>query len=249
MSKSIDIMIKSYRNDFWLLQLALKSISKNVTGYNTIVLLIPEKDKHDFDTRILPERTLIHYIDEKSPGWLWQQVCKLQAYKYCYSDYIMFSDSDCFFTYPINLQDFIKDDKPEILYTDWAKVGDGIIWREPTEAFMKEPVPYEMMRRNCLIYHRSTLVNISEYAPDLENIVMSSHRFSEFNAMSAYAYKYEKDKYNFINTDDWTYTEPKSVQVWSHSSKKEGVSETHLREWIRICETILKIHGVEMPNK
>lgn len=246
--KSIDILIKSHKPDFWLLQLALKSISKNVTGYNTLVLLIPEKDKHDFDTRILPERTLIHYIDDKSPGWLYQQVCKLEAYKYCNADYILFSDSDCFFTYPINIQDFIKDDKPEILYTDWKDVGDAICWKVPTEAFMKESVPYEMMRRNCLIYHRSTLVNISEYAPDLEKIVMGSHRFSEFNAMSAYAYKYERDKYNFIDTGNWKYTEPKAVQVWSHASKNEGVSESHLREYIRVLETIIKSLGVNIPE-
>jgi hypothetical protein len=245
---SIDILIKSYKKDFWLLQLALKSISKNVTGYNNLVLLIPEKDKHDFDTRILPERTLIYYIEDKSPGWLYQQVCKLQAYKYCYADYIMFSDSDCFFTYPINLQYFIKDGRPEILYTDWGKVGDAICWKEPTEAFMKEPVPYEMMRRNCLIYHRSTLINISEYEPDMEKVVMNSKRFSEFNAMSAYAYKYEREKYNFINTDDWKYTEPKSVQVWSHCSKKEGVSEVHLREYIRTLETIIKSLGINLPE-
>jgi hypothetical protein len=246
--KSIDIIIKSFKNDFWLLQLALKSISKNVTGYNNLVLLIPEKDKHEFDTRGMPERTLIHYVNEYGKGWLFQQVCKLQAYKYCNADYIMFSDSDCFFTYPINLQDFVKDDKPEILYTDWSKVGDGIVWKEPTELFMKEPVPYEMMRRNNLIYHRSTLVKISEYAPELEKTVMESHRFSEFNAMSAYAYKYERDKYNFIDTDNWKYTEPKGIQVWSHASKKEGVSEIHLREYIRTLETIIKSLGVNIPE-
>jgi hypothetical protein len=246
--KTIDIFIKSYKPDFWLLQIALKSITRNVSGYNNIILLIPEKDKHDFDTRVLPARTLIHYIEDKSPGWLYQQVCKIQAHKYSNADFIMFSDSDCFFTYPINLQNYITDDKPEILYTDWSKVGDGIIWKEPTEAFMKEHVPYEMMRRNCLIYHRLTLVKISEYAPDIEKTIMSSHRFSEFNAMSAYAYKYERDNYNFVNTDDWKYTEPKSIQVWSHASKKEGVSETHLREYIRTLESIIKSLGVNIPE-
>jgi len=246
--KTIDLFIKSYKNDFWLLQLALKSISRNVTGYNNLILLIPEKDKHDFDTRQLPERTLIFYIDDKSPGWLYQQVCKLEAYKYCNADYIMFSDSDCFFTYPINLQDFIKEDKPEILYTDWEKTGDAICWKEPTEKFMKEHVPYEMMRRNCLIYHRSTLMNISEYEPNIEDVVMSSRRFSEFNVMSAFAHKYEREKYNFINTDDWKYTEPKAIQVWSHASKKEGVSEVHLREYIRVLETIIKSLGVNIPE-
>lgn len=246
--RSIDIIIKSFKNDFWLLQLALKSISRNVTGYNNLVLLIPEKDKHEFDTRGMPERTLIHYVEEYGKGWLFQQVCKLQAYKYCYADYIMFSDSDCFFTYPVNLQDLIKDDKPEILYTKWEVVGDAICWKEPTEKFIGEPVGFERMRRNNQIIHRSTLVGIANFAPDLEKTVMSSGRFSEFNAIAAYAHKYENDKYTFTNTDDWKYVPPVAEQVWSHASKKEGVSEVHLREWIRTLEVICKAFGVPLPE-
>lgn len=246
--KTIDLFIKSYKNDFWLLQLALKSISRNVTGYNNLVLLIPEKDKHDFDTRNLPERTLVHYVEEYGKGWLFQQVCKLKAYKYCYADYIMFSDSDCFFTYPVNLQDLIKEERPEILCTDWKDVGDAICWKEPTEKFIGEPVSHERMRRNNQIIHRSTLIGISNFAPDLEETVMLSARFSEFNAIAAYAYKYENDKYRFINTDDWKYVPPIAEQVWSHASKKEGASEVHLREYIRTLETICKAFDVPLPE-
>jgi len=246
----VDVFIKSYRGDFWLLYLCLKSIARNVTGYNNIVILIPEDDKELFDTREMPERTLIHYVkDIPGKGWLYQQWYKLSAYNYCYAPYILFADSDCIFTYPINLQEFVADDKPEILYTDWSKVGDAIAWKPPTEAFMKEPVPYEFMRRNCCIYHRSTLLAIKEYAPDLEQTIINSARFSEFNCLGAYAYKYERDKYNFVNTDQWEFVPAKAEQVWSHSSKAKGVSEIHLREWIRICETLLKTFGIEMPNK
>lgn len=248
MSKSIDIFIKSYKGDFWLLHLALETIKKNVTGYRNLVLLIPEKDKHEFDTRNMPERTLIHYVEDEGKGWLRQQWYKMSAYKYSDADFIMFSDSDCLFTYPINLQDFIADEKPEILYTSWLDVGDAIVWKEPVEAFMKEPVEWEMMRRNCLVYHRSTLVAISEYAPDLENTIMNSKRWSEFNAMSAYAYKYEKDKYNFINTKDWTFIPAKSEQVWSHGSKAAGASEIHHLEYIRILETIMVAFNVPVPK-
>ncbi len=167
MSKTVDIFYKSYKKDFWLLQLSLKSLSKNVTGYNTIVLLIPEDEKEFFDTRNMPERTLIHYVKYLAPGWLAQQAFKIKAHEYCYADYIMFADSDCIYTYPINLQDFIKDDKPEILYTDWVKVGDGNVWREPTERILGEQVDWEFMRRNCLIYHRETLIKLNSEFRDL----------------------------------------------------------------------------------
>ncbi len=76
---------------------------------------------------------------------------------------------------------------------------------------------------------------------------MRSDRFSEFNLIGAWAYKNEREKYNFVNTDDWTYTEPKAIQLWSHASKADGVSEVHLREYIRTVETIAKAFDVPLP--
>lgn len=242
--QSIDIFIKSYNKDFVWLYHALRSITKNVTGYNKVILLIPEIDKHGFDTRVLPERTEIYYVSDEGNGYLRQQYYKLTAYKYSFADYILFGDSDCFFDHPIDLQDFVQDEKPEILYTDWAKVGDAICWRKPTEKIMGDHVPYEFMRRNTCIYHTQTLINLSAWKPALETIVMASTHFSEFNLIGAFAYKFERDKYNFVNTDNWTYVPPKAVQIWSHASKEEGVSETHLREYIRTLETLLNLYGI-----
>lgn len=242
--QTVDIFIKSYRKDFVWLYHALRSITKNVTGYQNVILLIPEADKHEFDTRVLPDRTLIHYVSDQGNGYLRQQYYKLTAYKYSESDYILFGDSDCFFDHPINLIDFVADGKPEILHTSWDKVGDAICWKQPTEKVIGEPVEFEFMRRNTCIYHRSTLVNLHKWRPFLEQIVMKSNHFSEFNLMGAYSYKFERDKYNFVNTDNWEYTPPKAVQIWSHASKEEGVSETHLREYIRTLETLLQLYGI-----
>lgn len=246
MNKSIDLFIKSFKKDFWLLYLTLESIKRNVTGYNKLILLIPEAEKELFDTRNLPDRTEIHYVQEYGDKYLLQQVFKLQAYKYSYAEYIMFTDSDCFWVKPINLQDVVLD-KPEILCTPWSEVGDGIVWKEPTEKFIGEEVEFERMRRNQMCFLRSTLVAISEYAPNLEQTVMESDRFSEFNCMAAYAYKYEKQNYTFTDTREWTYIEPIAEQVWSHASKEKGQSETHHLEYIRILETILKTFNIIVP--
>ena len=235
---TIDIFIKSYRKDFNWLNYCLMSIKRNVTGYSNVILLIPEADKHLFDTRDLPERTLIHYVNEYGNGFLFQQWCKINAPAYSFADFILFADSDCFFDHPIDLQYYVADGRPEILYTEWAKVADAICWKGVTENLIE--CPYEFMRRNCLIYHRDTLVRLGEYFPDLERLIMASATFSEFNLIGAYAYKFERNDYNFINTDNWVYTEPKAVQFWSHATKEEGASELQLREYIRILETLVK---------
>ena len=247
----IDIFYKSYSKDFKLLNYSLQSITKNVTGYNNIVILIPEKDRHSFDTRILPKRTLVHYIPEpsKTPleGYLFQQVCKLKAHNYSSADYILFSDSDVIFDRKIDLNDYITEGKPEILYTDWSKVGQAICWKQPTETIMAEPVLWEFMRRNCLVYHRSTLVNINEWQPNLEYIVMQSERFSEFNLIGAYAFKNEPEKYNFINTDNWEYTDPKGIQLWSWAEKNNNQIE-HLVEYERSLKVINEVLNLNLTE-
>ena len=64
--------------------------------------------------------------------------------------------------------------------------------------------------------------------------------------MSIYAWTYEKDKYNFINTDEWEYTEPKAIQLWSHC--KNGDSEEHKQEYKRALETINRIFELNLTK-
>ena len=232
----VDIFYKSYRKDFKLLKYSLESIKKNVEGYNNIIILIPERDRELFDTRDMPERTLIHYVDEYGNGYLFQQWCKVSAYNYSSSEYILFADSDCIFDHKINVNDYIIEGKPEILHTDYSKVGDAICWREPTERFIKQPLQFEFMRRNCLIYHRTTLVALSKFDSKLEDKIMISNRFSEFNAIGAFAYVYENDKYRFTNTDEWQYVRPLAIQLWSWC--ESGNDEVHKYERKRALDTI-----------
>lgn len=235
----IDIFIKSYHKDFKLLKYALQSIKKYVSGYRNIVLLIPENEKHLFDIADLPNNTLIHYVKEYGNLYLFQQVCKLNAYLYSDAEFILFSDSDNIFNKHIDAISITNNGKPEILYTNYSQLTDAICWKQPTEDFMHTPVHYEFMRRLPLTYHRSTLENIAKENPNLEHTIMNSQRFSEFNVIGAYAFEYEKEKYSFVNTDDWEYTDPISTQLWSHG-KKDG-TDLEKQEYQRSVETINKL--------
>ena len=249
----IDIFYKSYSKDFKLLYYSLQSLTKNVTGYNKVVILIPELDRHLFDTRILPERTEIHYVNEYGNGYLFQQVCKIKAHNYSSADFIMFSDSDLIFDHPINLQDFILDGKPEILMTSYYgedgknQLGDAICWKQATETMFGEFVDFEYMRRNNLIYHRETLVNIESKFPNIEYTIMQSKSFSEFNFIGFFAEKYESDKYNFVNTNNWVYTPPKSIQLWSWFDKNSK-EDLHIYEYKRALETINNVLGLTLTE-
>jgi hypothetical protein len=213
----IDIFIKSYYKDFKLLNYCLQSIEKNVTGYNKIVVVVPARDYQIFIAEVHTDLPIeVNAIHEYGDGYLFQQWVKMSAYKYCESQFILFVDSDCLFYKPINIETLLNNGKPQILYTPYTKVGDAICWKECTDRFMNDSINFEYMRRLPLMYHRETLETIHNLEPNLESIIMNSGRFSEFNAIGAWAHKNHADKYDFDNTDNWQYVDPIIKQLWSH---------------------------------
>jgi hypothetical protein len=223
----IDIFYKSYSNDFEWLYYSLKSVKKYLTGYNKIVIVVPEKDKQLLDYQIINDLNCdVHFVNEYGNGYIYQQFIKMTAHKYCESKFILYSDSDLVFNTPIDLQNYIQDDRPEVLYTDYSKVGDAICWKEVTEKFIGKELQYEFMRRLPLIYHRSTIVNINEIY-DIEDTIMNrfSDRFSEFNAIGAWIFYNDSNKYKLTNTDDWSYIPPIGRQFWSWGGLTDDVKK------------------------
>jgi hypothetical protein len=223
----IDIFYKSYEKDFKWLYLSLESLKKNITGYNEVIIVIPEHDKKHFDWNfVLPERTYIHTINEPKKahpyGYLFQQYVKMIAHRYSSANYIMYSDSDCIFNTKKNIKEFVDNEgKTTILYTDYSKVGDAICWKEPTEKALSMPIHYEFMRRNCMVYRRDSLLNLEVHLNrNLQKYITNQPSFSEFNVMGAYCCYFERDKYNFINTDNWKFEESFFKQYWSWSDLK-----------------------------
>jgi hypothetical protein len=222
----IDIFIKSYKEDFKWLKYCLQSITKNVTGYNEIIIIIPEGERHLIDFP-LPERTFIHTLKEEGHGYMFQQFVKMTAHYYSSANYIMYVDSDCIFHSPVNVQDLIIDGKPQILMTSYSELPKDVQWQKPTADFIGAVPEYEFMRRHCLIYHKQTLVNISSFKPDLKKYILSIHsrHFSEFNVMGFYAYTYERDLYNFVDTKNWTYVPAIVNQYHSYTEFQEKEKE------------------------
>jgi hypothetical protein len=221
----VDIFIKSYSQDFKWLKYCLQSVKKFVTGYNEIIIIIPEGERHLINFE-LPERTFVHTLKEEGHGYMFQQYVKMTAHNYSSADYIMYVDSDCIFHSPVNVQDLIVDGKPQILMTNYNELG-GCPWQKPTADFFGQVPEYEYMRRHCLIYHKETLINLSEFKKDLKNYILSIHSrtFSEFNVMGFYAYLYERDKYNFVDTKNWTYTPAIVNQYHSYTQFLEKEKE------------------------
>jgi len=249
---SIDIFYKTYKKDFKLLEWSLRSIALNVTGYNKVIVLIPAKEKQDyidfFKASQLPANMTTHCVDEYGNGYLYQQACKMSAHKYTDADFILFADSDCIFDHIVDLQDYIATGKPELLYTPYDQVGDAICWNKPTEDFIGMPVNYEYMRRNCLIYHTFSIRAIYESEPNLESYIMSSERFSEFNAIGAYIAIDHPQMYNMINTAEVSELSPPiGTQLWSWADVNNN-DPLHKAEYQRSLETINRVFNLNLTQ-
>lgn len=241
---TVDIFIKSHQPDFKFLKYCLLSIIKHATNYNRIILVVPNGSLQamiDADITI-PDRTSIESLKEEgNDGYIWQQYTKLIAHEYSDADYIMYVDSDCVCTHPIDVSKLVENDKPTMLYTPYKDIQTP--WQAPTEALFERPVEYEFMRRSFLIYHRSTVKNFcawmeQKFQTPLKQWCIAQGTMSEFNFLGAYAWFYEHEKYNWINTTTEAFPPETGAQYWSHGNPNGD--EMHRREYQRSLDTINK---------
>jgi glycosyltransferase involved in cell wall biosynthesis len=234
---SISIFIRTYKNDLEWLQYCLKSIHKYVTGYNKIVVCIPENQQHllkDFNLHNVVTSPI--YKDD----YLGQQVSKLMADTYCNSEYVVYVDSDCVFTEPVDLSKrMFFNGKPIVYKTLYTKVGDAICWKEPTEkALNRIGVEWEYMRRMPIIYKSETIKDLRDYLELIHNRTLENHvidrpfrQYSEFNVLGAYAESFCKEYYHFHDTDYGI--EPNFLnQAWSWG----GITNDIRKQLEEICK-------------
>jgi hypothetical protein len=214
----VDIFIRSYEKDFKWLAYALKSIHKNVRGYQQVIVAVPEGQGHLL-SHLTAERVI--EVPDLPNGYIGQQLTKMTAWMYSDADAILYWDSDTAALEPVDIaQEFLYRGKPIIYYTPWEKVGDAICWKACTEKALGAPAEFEYMRRLPLLYLRDTVGDCCAYIErtvgrSLVPYMNSIDRFSEFNALGAFAHKFQWQDYEFRNTDHHAPPPPKIQQFWS----------------------------------
>jgi len=227
----ISIFIRTYRADIKWLEYCLKSIHKNLTGWDEIVICIPTGQEHLLN-HLTAERVVLSSI--YNDDYIGQQISKLEAYKHCKGEYILFVDSDLAFYEGADVNDYFIDNKPVLLYDKYENVGEAICWKAITEKLFDENIHFEFMRRAPQLFNKSTLERFADKFPDIENYAVSQpHRqFSEFNALGFFAWKYEQETYKFIeahyttgsdNNEMDSLPKNKTFQGWSWGGFTEEV--------------------------
>lgn len=212
---TVDIFIRTYKNDLEWLSYCLQSIHKHLRGFRKIIISIPKDQVHLLVPFNLTQEVVVTeeiYEDD----YLGQQVSKIFSFEHTDAEYILFMDSDCIVKHSCTVNDFFRNDKPILLKTKYEQVGDAICWKEITERFVGHQVDFEYMRRLPVVYENNTLLNlVCKYENIREYIISQPNRsFSEFNAIGAFIEKYESGKYEIIDTDNEVPYSPVR-QFWS----------------------------------
>lgn len=207
-----DIFIKTCQHDADYHRYCMESIDKFCTGFqNTVVV-----------------------EGEHPQGYLHQQVEKMSADLSCPgADYILVTDSDTLFTEPVTPESFMRDGKPIWFYTPVEDVSpDARTWLPVMEKFIGESPHAEFMRRQPFMFPAWILKELRQFCIDkhgctLPHYIMNSGKFSEWNVLGFYAWKYHRDAFSWINTSE-ELPPAKVKQFWSHAPLAENIEEIKL---------------------
>lgn len=214
------LFIRTYSGDLKWLVYSLKSIIKFTTGWDELIITLPEQDVHLMKGFGLTHGKVIG-VPSMKDDYVGQQITKLSAHHYTDADIITFVDSDTLFTIPTSPNDFMLNGKLVIYKTKYSSIESP--WQPITARCIGFPVEWEYMRRFPLSYERSTLSGLEQHIKHTHN-GMSLRRFgnsrpyralSEFNLLGAYAERYQSEIYNFIDTESAELPTARVRQFWS----------------------------------
>lgn len=221
-----DIFIKTYPQDYEWLFYCLKSIEKFSTGFRNTIVVSPS-----IEAAKVPNRINIVKPEYCEDGYLSQQIFKVYADTYSDADYILHIDSDTMFTRPVTPQTFFRNGKPTWMMTPIREL-EVTAWAQVIKQFMGEEPEFEFMRRFPFVFPRWFYAAFREYIRGAHHLSAESfikqspyRNWSEFNCMGAFAYKFHRDKFHWINTsmDEWP--ELTVEQLWSHGGLTDEIRQ------------------------
>jgi hypothetical protein len=233
----IDIFIRTYSKDYFLLRYSLLSIIKFIKGYRYIHICSREKDYNELLKLIESEpliknnqqiRTHKSHDFADDIDYCGQQIIKLSADLFSDADYICFTDSDTIYYGDINLEkEFIDNYGKTNLFVDiWDNVGDANCWRKCLHQ-LNLLSDYEFMRRLPIVVPSYILKEIRTFIEKNKKKdfisacldIFKTCGISEFNIMGSYMYKFYNENCNIKSIT----MEPSLpiLQLWSHSNKDE----------------------------
>lgn len=221
-----DIFIKSYPGDFPWLGFCLRSLLKYARGFRQTIVVIPPG--HGLN---LTQESVIE-IEEQQPGYLFQQVCKLNADRHSSAEYIWHIDSDCILKRPVTPDEFMVNGKPRWLITQWNDCLESKRnWFHVMAKCVQETPKHEFMRRHGLLIPRFAYGAFRDFIQQTHKLTMEAyvmnqpaHEFSEFNCIGFYLHQFHHEAIHWQDTREGLPDNP-IEQAWSWGGMTEAERE------------------------
>jgi hypothetical protein len=213
----LDIVLKTWPNDYGWLPYLFRSMAKFATGYDNLILVIEEQFPAP---EKIPEGAIVKRCRQYEAGGQVESIYgvaieRLRAWHYSNADVIVFVDSDCVFTRPTNLKTdpFINAEKPIVYYRTWGEVGPAICWHAPTLAALGFEPPFETMFGYPATYPRAVLVDLWNHVGG-EDRLRALRNPTDLNVMGNFAIVRHPDKVAALHTSQMK--DPCVHQFWGH---------------------------------
>ncbi len=219
--------IKSYPPDFDRLSYCLRSLNKFARGFGRPVLAVPP----NHGLNLTQEE--IHEIHEQSPGYLFQQVVKLNADLHTNADFIWYIDSDCVLTRETHADEFLVNGKARWMMTPWKDCKEvKKVWFHILAKCVQEAPEHEFMRRHGILIPRWALKGFRDFIQQTHGVSMDAyvmnqpgHEFSEFNCIGFWLWCFHREKIHWHDTSIDGIPDNPIEQSWSWS--QDGLTQAY----------------------
>lgn len=156
---TIDVVIKSYPQDYDFLVYAFRSLER-VRGYRNVVLILEEQYPEPSE---LPSNAIVsrsrRYVGTDYPSDHGAVIERLRAWDHSDADVLIFSDSDCCWSRDVDLQTepTINAEKPIVLWRTWEEAGGAAFLEAPAARTLGYEPKVETMCRYPFCVPRDVL--------------------------------------------------------------------------------------------
>lgn len=217
----ISVYIRTYEGDLEWLRYCLASLHRNLTGWDEIVVCIPESQVDKLQPLITSERvvTCPTYTDD----YIGQQVSKLQAHLHVRGEFILFVDSDLVFHPGAKVSDYFQDTKPVILKQSYTRLVEQYPelnyrkWQDVVNLVFGNRPYFEYMQRSPMLFRTKTLVALDQAFPLLADLALRQpyRLFTEYNVLGYFAECQEPSEYVFLDLEHVAPPPNLATQHWS----------------------------------
>lgn len=247
----VHMLIVTYAKDVPWLEYCLKSIDRHCTGFSGVTIAHPTIHAEIFKAATAPFNVRLHAYEEvPGTGMLQHMVKMAQAEQLVPSDtkLVMHLDSDCIWKMRSTPEDFFTSGKPDYLYRTYASlsspdplnpmnqiISDCAQWQGPTEYQLGFPCPDYTMTRHPTVFPIDFYKPYRKHIADVHRLPFEAFMLAgrnahpqdrmDFTAMGAWARKFMRDRFHWIDTATGIYPEDRLKAYWSHGGISPQIRE------------------------